>query len=378
MTMYVTRDSFLDGFKWTDVTEGETVYLNGYFDVLKIENLRVSTKVHIKAEEFSNVEIGALSFKNCQNIVFDGMSGDEPFKIKIHSEKSHQGGYNRLKLVDIDNCDEVTIKNCQIYSDGIYDTTDPTLWKKFAQHGVWIEDGSKCLTENNLIENTYHGITLASVGSSALSNKIYYFCGDGLRLIDNGTTADSNTIAYALRDCTPWVDCTGTDNRGNHADVIQMWHRSNPVDGTLSGLTVNNNNIYCPEISGSNYYLECQGICCFDGTIVDSDFIGNKVLTNHFHGITLTRPIDCTVSSNVVMPADESEVSWVNINSNKLNSSNTIENNKVYGNNLYIDGVQQRDPNIITVNGTEIENTNEFLDINDMKIERNKILVIFN
>lgn len=384
MEYHLNKDDIGDNFDWSNIEPKSTIFLVGNFDELVINNLRhnpIADHVRITAEANTVVEIKNLVLRNCANLIFDGSNNDGKNRIIIHSKIKHLSDQKwRYNLVKIKDCVNTQIQCCTIYSDGIEKRRkNQKKWRKYAQDGIIVKRGSGCILTSNLIRDVYTGITLMSRASNAVSNSIYGYCGDGIRLLDSETIATGNNIAYSYNDCVPLVDCGGSDKRGSHNDAIQIWNYTadTPNTGKVSGLSVTDNIIYCPEVNNMNIDLDSQGICCFNGKIRNSEFLRNKVLTNHSHGITLINPKNCTVSDNIIVPADENEISEIKLNRSKKGSSNNVDNNKVYGASLYIDGIPQSDSNYITIDGKQENNTNTYMNRVEMEQERQKIHQLF-
>ena len=97
------------------------------------------------------------------------------------------------------------------------------------------------------------------------------------------------------------------DVNANHDDGFQSWSRGPQGVGTgeVVGMVLRGNTIINYEDLDQPHRGTLQGIGCFDGMFVDWIVENNVIITDHWHGITLSGATDSRVVNNTVVDLNE-------------------------------------------------------------------------
>lgn len=163
--------------------------------------------------------------------------------------------------------------------------------------------GDSCLIENNTIKN---------------------FAGDALRGLGDYDVFQYNTI----KNCY--------DVNANHDDGFQSWSVGSDGKvgtGVVYGMVLRGNTIINYENPNQPFIGTLQGIGCFDGMFENWLVENNVVITDHWHGITLSGAINCVIVNNTVVDLNEDEPGppWIRIGDHK---NSTLSTGCIVRNNL--------------------------------------------
>jgi MYXO-CTERM domain-containing protein len=141
-------------------------------------------------------------------------------------------------------------------------------------------------------------------------NLVENFSGDGMRGLGDRTVFQYNTVknCYAVNQ--------------NHDDGFQSWSLGTDGQvgtGEVTGIVLRGNTIINYEDEDQPHRGTLQGIGCFDGTFVDWVVENNLVVTDHWHGITLSGARDSRIVNNTVIDLNDEEPGppWVRIGAHK-------------------------------------------------------------
>lgn len=235
-----------------------------------------------------------IHIKDCKHLILDGLG-----------VLNVSGVDNQKPLVTLDT-HYCTVQNLRI------ETVDNTFmwssedWEAIARRGI-IMRGKENKAINNKIRNTSFAIEAYGLNDEVLNNQVTRFCGDGIRYLNNDQRIAHNFLALAFM-----------GNPNNHLDFIQGWNHTakNPQVGSLHNIRIEHNTVYNPMSEFFNYGIT-QGIGCYDGTIENSTFAYNRVVTNHNHALTLASAQQCHLLGNELTHTNPLEKAWLMLGTNK-------------------------------------------------------------
>jgi hypothetical protein len=184
---------------------------------------------------------------------------------------------------------------------------------------VVIGSPDSSITES-VIRNVRHGVEANADGVRVADNLIEFFTGDGIR----GLGDDSVYVGNTIRTCIKADD--------NHDDGFQSWSvdaQGRPGQGVVRNVRVENN-----IIENGDHPLRCalQGIGLFGGFYEDWVIRGNRIIANHWHGVTVMGARRVEVSDNIVVDSHPGAPGppWITITAHKdgtLSEDNVIAGN---------------------------------------------------
>ena len=135
------------------------------------------------------------------------------------------------------------------------------------------------------------GISVTGASNVVERNVIENFSGDGLRGLGDYGVFEFNTV----KNCY--------DVNANHDDGFQSWSVGPGGVGTgvVRGIVLRGNRILNYEDPNQPHRGTLQGIGCFDGFFEDWIIENNEILTDHWHGITLSGARNCRIVNNTVV-----------------------------------------------------------------------------
>jgi parallel beta-helix repeat protein len=188
---------------------------------------------------------------------------------------------------------------------------------------------------NCVFRNVDFGISVSAADSLIEGNIVENFAGDGMRGLGDNTTFQYNTI----KNCY--------DVNRNHDDGFQSWSRGENGrvgGGEVRGIVLRGNTIINFENPQQPHRGTLQGIGCFDGMFVDWVVENNVVITDHFHGITLSGARNCRIINNTVIDRREGGPGppWIRIGNHKNGTPSTgcVVRNNLTSSLSVNDGVQ--------------------------------------
>jgi len=179
-------------------------------------------------------------------------------------------------------------------------------WRQLARNGIVIS-GSDVSITNNSIRNVRHGITSTAKNAWVEGNTIELFSGDGIRALGD----DSAYIGNSIETCVQVDD--------NHDDGIQSWSldaEGRPGRGVVRNVRVEGN-----LIVNGDHPLTCtlQGIGLFDGIFENWTIRDNRVVVDHWHGITVMGARNVAIFDNTVLDSRPGApgAPWISITAHK-------------------------------------------------------------
>ncbi len=204
---------------------------------------------------------------------------------------------------------DILVENCQ--AESAQDSSKWTIedWNTLAWDGIHV-DGTKMAVRNCIFRNVDFGISVTATDSMIERNTVENFAGDGMRGLGDNTTFQYNTV----KNCY--------DVNQNHDDGFQSWSRG--VDrrvgtGQVRGIVLRSNTIINFVDRDQPFRGTLQGIGCFDGMFVDWVVENNVIITDHYHGITMSGARNCRIVNNTVLDCREGRPGppWVCIGNHK-------------------------------------------------------------
>jgi hypothetical protein len=148
--------------------------------------------------------------------------------------------------------------------------------------------GKKMKASGNHFKNVNFGISVSGDSCLVEYNTVENFAGDGLRGLGDYDIFQYNVI----KNCY--------DVNANHDDGFQSWSVGDNGVGTgvVKGMILRGNTIINYEDPNQPFRGTLQGIGCFDGMFEDWRVENNVVITDHWHGITLSGSKNCVIINN--------------------------------------------------------------------------------
>ncbi len=181
-------------------------------------------------------------------------------------------------------------ENCIAYSAPDASVWTRQEWDTLPCHGMSLP-GKAMVCRNNHFKNVAFGITVSGDSCLVEYNRVENFSGDGMRGLGNYGVFQYNVIknCYAVN--------------ANHDDGFQSWSDGPGGVGTgvVYGIILRGNTIINFEDPNQPFLGTLQGIGCFDGMFEDWRVENNVVITDHWHGITLSGATNCVMINNTVV-----------------------------------------------------------------------------
>ena len=140
----------------------------------------------------------------------------------------------------------------------------------------------------------------------------------------------------------------------NHDDGFQSWSLGDNGVGTgvVYGMVLRGNTIINYEDKNQPFRGTLQGIGCFDGMFEDWRIENNVIITDHWHGITLSGATNCTIINNTVVDINDTTPGppWIRIGDHKNGTQSTgclVRNNLTTALNISSVGVVQDHNSIV-------------------------------
>ncbi len=204
---------------------------------------------------------------------------------------------------------DILVENCR--AESAQDSSKWTIedWNTVAWDGIHV-DGTSMTVRNCIFRNVDFGISVTATDSMIERNTVENFAGDGMRGLGDNTTFQYNTV----KNCY--------DVNQNHDDGFQSWSRGDDKRvgrGEVRGIVLRGNTIINFVDPLQPFRGTLQGIGCFDGMFVDWVVENNVIITDHYHGITLSGARNCRIVNNTVLDCREGRPGppWVRIGNHK-------------------------------------------------------------
>jgi len=273
---------------------------------------------HNDGEVLIRVENGARV--TLRNLVFRAASNWRVQGLEISPETAPE--FERITLVNLaSDAREITVEECEIYT--VRDSSPWTAadWDTKACNGISISGPNNRVSGNRLL-NVNFGISVTGASNVVERNVIENFSGDGMRGLGDYGVFEFNTV----KNCY--------DVNANHDDGFQSWSVGPGGVGTgvVRGIILRGNRILNYEDPSQPHRGTLQGIGCFDGFFEDWIIENNEILTDHWHGITLSGARNCRIVNNTVVDLNTTSPGppWIRIGPHKDGTAsvgNIIRNN---------------------------------------------------
>ncbi len=225
---------------------------------------------------------------------------------------------------------------CTAYS--VLDASVWTMqqWDTLSCDGMWLP-GNKITARSLYFKNVNFGISVSGDSCLVERNTIENFAGDGLRGLGDFCTFQYNVVQNCY------------DVNANHDDGFQSWSVGDSGVGTgvVYGVVLRGNTIINYEDPNQPFLGPLQGIGCFDGMFQDWLVVNNVIMTDHWHGITLSGATNCVIINNTVVDLNTVDPGppWIRIGDHKNGTPSTgciVRNNlttslNITGQNVFSD-----------------------------------------
>jgi len=305
------------------VKAGDTIWLrSGYHGELDISSYYNPDFITIAAEdgqapEVSLLHVWASSFWIIRGLLVSAELAPtyEPHTLVALESHSWRGPVH-----------DIAVEGCTVQSVADASGWSADEWDSLACNGFQV-DGTNMTVRNNTLRNVNFGISVSATHSLIEGNTVDSFAGDGMRGLGDYTTFQYNTVknCYAVN--------------ANHDDGFQSWSVGTDGEvgtGEVTGIVLRGNLILNYEDPNQQHRGTLQGIGCFDGMFVDWVVENNVVITDHWHGITLSGARNARIVNNTVIDLNEEDPGppWIRIGDHK---DGTPSSDCLIANNLTFD-----------------------------------------
>ncbi len=289
---------------------GDTIYLrSGRYDELNITGYYNELPISIVAElghvpVFRNVILRSAGNWRISGLTVNASFFPEDNFSTLVSLESH-GWSGPIKDIEVNHC-----KLASISDSSAWNITD---WNTRAKNGLNV-GGTRMTIQSNSLLNVNFGISVSASRSVVKSNVIENFAGDGLRGLGDYTTFENNTV----KNCY--------DVNDNHDDGFQSWSVGSDGKvgtGVVKGIVLRGNTIINFEDPNQPFKGTLQGIGCFDGMFEDWLVENNRIVVDHWHGISLYGAINTIIRGNIVTDPNGHEnigPPWIMLRAHKNNT----------------------------------------------------------
>ncbi len=328
------------------IQAGDTIYLlSGYHGELLIKNAYNAQPITVAAAEGHQPKLKRVQIRSGAGWILRG----------LHISPEFAPSYERITLLDLDShgfsgpVREIVVEQCHLQSVEDATAWSAQDWNMRACNGIEV-DGERMTVRDCHLQNVNFGISVSASHSLIERNTVENFSGDGMRGLGDHTTFQYNTV----KNCY--------DVNQNHDDGFQSWSRGadgRVGTGEVRGIVLRGNVIVNYEDPQQPHRGALQGIGCFDGMFVDWVVENNVVVTDHFHGITLSGARNCRIVNNTVVDLNETRPGppWIRIGDHKNGSPSSgcvVRNNLTTAVHVTSDQDHSVDHNLI------LQEPNEF------------------
>ena len=283
-----------------------------------------SDYVTIKPLSGENPVIASVQVENGSYWAFDGLT---------FSTNGSGGSFARdYMFLTKNNATYLKIENCTFSSADDSSAWTKNDWYAYSEDAVIIR-GDNLIFNNNTIKNVYFALQIEGDYAEVKNNLIDNFGADAIRALGSHAIYENNIIRDA------YVE----DYNVNHDDGIQMYDKDNVAAGIIDDVIIRNNKIYNfadpitqAMINDNLVGYSMQGIIITDGHTENVTVENNLIVSDHYHGITLTGAINCKIQNNTVSKTPTSynpvvdATPWIQVKNDKQgngSSGNIIRNN---------------------------------------------------
>ena len=292
------------------------------------------------AEKGHSPKISSLELRSCCKWIVKGLTISPSFVQPYRAKTLIQFASHNWTGKSYDCIAEA----CTAYSVPDASSWTAAQWDSLSCNGISLP-GNRMVARGIYFKNVRFGITVNGDSCMVENNIVENFAGDGMRGLGDYCTFQYNTIknCYAVN--------------SNHDDGFQSWSvgDSGKVGtGVVRGVVLRGNTIINYEDPNQPHLGTLQGIGCFDGLFEDWRIENNVIITDHWHGITLSGAINCVIINNTVVDINQEKPGppWIRISDHKNGTSSSgciVRNNLTTAMNVSSEGVIS-DHNIVVKN----------------------------
>lgn len=321
-----------------------------------------SDYVTIKPLSGENPVLASVQVENGSYWAFDGLT---------FSTNGSGGSFARdYMFLTKNNATYLKIENCTFSCADDSSSWTKNDWYANSEDAVIIR-GDNVIFNNNTIKNVYFGLQIEGDYAEVKNNLIDNFGADAIRALGSHAIYENNIIRDA------YIEDYGV----NHDDGIQMYDKDNVAAGIIDNVIIRNNKIYSfadpitqAMVNDNLVGYSMQGIIITDGHAENVIVENNLVVSDHYHGITLTGAINCKIQNNTVSKTPTSynpiadATPWIQVKNDKQgngSSGNIIRNNiaTTYTPWTYDDTLNTTENNILAITS---EAPNFYVDYNNL------------
>jgi len=312
------------------VTAGDTIMLkNGYHGDIFASEYYNDDFITIMAFPGQTPKVAAIELRSGCRWRISGLTVSPSFAKE----------YQRRTLINFSSHNWTGVSHtciaeaCTVYS--VPDASNWTMkqWDTLSCNGISLP-GNRMSAAGNFFKNVNFAIAVTGDSCMIENNTVENFSGDGMRGLGDYCTFQYNTI----KNCY--------DVNANHDDGFQSWSVGDDGVGTgvVYGVTLRGNTIINYEDPNQPFRGTLQGIGCFDGMFEGWLIENNVVITDHWHGITLSGATNCMMINNTVVDLNDEKPGppWVRFSDHKDGTPSTgcvIRNNLTTSINASSEGV---------------------------------------
>lgn len=302
------------------VRAGDTLLLrDGYYGEMKLYDAYNEDYITVAAQPGHTPRVRSLHVRAAAKWIIRGLS--------ISPE--HAPTFEATRLAHFESHGwRGPVRECVLEACTLFTVTDASGWSaddwnELACSAISLS-GAKLTARDNYAKNVNFGISVSGDSCLVEGNTIENFSGDGLRGLGDYSVFRHNAV----------LNCY--DVNANHDDGFQSWSRGDDGavgTGEVVGMVLDGNTIINYVDPAQPFRGTLQGIGCFDGMFVDWVVRNNLIVTDHWHGITLSGARNCRIVNNTVVDlnTDRPGPPWVRIGAHK---NGTASSGCVIRNNL--------------------------------------------
>jgi hypothetical protein len=287
------------------VKAGDTIKLRtGYHGRIDAVEYYNADYITIEAEEGHTPTVASVELRSVSKWIVRGLtispSFADPYETRTLLQFSSHGWSGPSY--------DCIVESCTLYSQ--WDTSAWTSddWNERSCNGINLP-GDDMVARDNYLKNTNFAISVSGDHALVEGNVIENFSGDGMRGL-----GDHGVFQYNIVKNLYLVN-------SNHPDGFQSWSvgEDGVGSGVVTGIVLRGNTILNYEDPNQPFRGNLQGIGCFDGMFADWIVENNVVITDHWHGITLSGALDSRVVNNTVVDIDAGSPGppWIQISDHK-------------------------------------------------------------
>jgi hypothetical protein len=204
---------------------------------------------------------------------------------------------------------ECIVEECTGYSIPDASAWTKEQWDTLSCNALSLP-GTGMIARRNMFRNVNFGINVSGDSCLVEYNTVENFAGDGMRGLGDYGVFQYNIV----KNCY--------DVNENHDDGFQSWSVGDSGDvgtGVVYGIVLRGNTIINYEKADQPFRGALQGIGCFDGMFENWVVENNVVITDHWHGITLSGATNCRIVNNTVVDINDTTPGppWIRISEHK-------------------------------------------------------------